>query len=474
MKKKIVNKYVRLYQSDCLKVLKKMPDNYVDAIVTDPPYGLGTEPDAFEMLRSWVECRNYNSKSKRGFMGKSWDAFVPQPLLWKEALRVLKPGGHILCFAGTRTYDLMVLGLRIAGFEIRDCIMWVHGRGFPKSLNIGKAIDKTLGAERKIVGKHKVPGYNANVKQGQKKRSKTEFIERSKDAVTDEAKKYNGWGTALKPAVEPIVLARKPFSENTVAKNVLKHGTGGLNVDGCRVEYDSNVDDLVGKKYKTDKAGINTYVGLAGIEIETSALGRFPANLIHDGSEEVLALFPYTKSGKPSGKQNIQSTTFGQCRPGRELTGFGDAGSAARFFYCAKASKSDREAGLESLGTKEIAGKGNGLGRVCATCGEPVIKGCKCPDRTFVHLPRKNSHPTVKPTDLMRYLVRLVTPPNGIVLDPFMGSGSTGKACMLEGFRFVGIEREEDYFPICVSRIKHAHKQRVKRASKSTHLFKDD
>lgn len=436
--KKVVNKYVRLYRAECLAMLKKMPDNFVDAIVTDPPYGLGKAPDALEMLKDWIKTGHHDVKAKSGFMGKAWDSFIPQPLMWKEALRVLKPGGHILCFAGTRTMDLMCLSLRLAGFELRDSIgyahdgggapllAWTYGSGFPKSLNIGKAIDKSSGAKRKVIGKRTIPGYaKNNVKHGMHKRNKTEFDITSKEPVTELAKKYNGYGTALKPAWEPIILARKPFSESTAAKNVMKHGTGGLNIDGCRIANNPDIDDsrLGGKgKFKTDKAAKNVYEGgYAGNDIETSKLGRFPANLIHDGSDDVIKTFN-TESRSIKGKKREgkvgNTTRLNNSHMAQVNCEYDDNGSVARFFYCAKTNKKDRE--------------------------------------------DKNNHPTVKPTELMRYLVRLVTPENGIVLDPFMGSGSTGKACMLEGFRFVGIEREKEYFPICVSRIKHAHKQRVK------------
>lgn len=475
--KKVVNKYVRLYRAECLAMLKKMPDNFVDAIVTDPPYGLGKAPDALEMLKDWIKTGHHDVKAKSGFMGKAWDSFIPQPLMWKEALRVLKPGGHILCFAGTRTMDLMCLSLRLAGFELRDSIgyahdgggapllAWTYGSGFPKSLNIGKAIDKSSGAKRKVIGKRTIPGYaKNNVKHGTHKRNKTEFDITSKEPVTELAKKYNGYGTALKPAWEPIILARKPFSESTAAKNVMKHGTGGLNIDGCRIATNPDVDDsrLGGKgKFKTDKAAKNVYEGgYTGNDIETSKLGRFPANLIHDGSDDVISAFPSTKPSKSGGRG---SGLRGHGRYGKSDQTFNNVsniedsgGSAARFFYCAKTNKKDRSEGCDN---HTLRAGGCYVGNNTDTQAPGNKLGAR-PEKIVQQV--SNNHPTVKPTELMRYLVRLVTPENGIVLDPFMGSGSTGKACMLEGFRFVGIEREKEYFPICVSRIKHAHKQRVK------------
>ena len=405
-----------LIHGDCIEVLRAMPDCSVDAVVTDPPYGLS-------------------------FMGKKWDYDVPSVEVWAECLRVLKPGGHLLAFAGTRTQHRMAVRIEDAGFEIRDMIAWVYGSGFPKSLDVSKAIDKRGGAtvgfesfrdavktamnknqisraklqealgnfmlshyltagsqpaipnwrdyqvirdtvglgdvydemfrpeaEREVVGQHQTDmGGLGGERLGQKGGDIT-------IAATPEAKQWQGWGTALKPALEPITVARKPLI-GTVAENVLQHGTGAINVDGCRVGE------------------------------------RWPANFIHDGSEEVMGLFPDTKSGFMRGGEKA-SKGLGMFGGGQSNADtYGDSGSAARFFYCAKASKRDRDEG--------------------------------------------NNHPTVKPTDLMRYLCRLVTPPDGTVLDPFMGSGSTGKAAVLEGFSFIGIEREAEYVAIAQARINH-------------------
>jgi DNA modification methylase len=377
-----------------LDILPTLADCSVDSIVTDPPYELG-------------------------FMGKSWDAsgIAYSVVLWRECLRVLKPGGHLLAFSGSRTYHRMTCAIEDAGFEIRDQIMWVYGSGFPKSHNISKALDKSAGAEREIIGQRQpcgmfspdVPHFGAS----------SDVIETYKSSpitapATAAAKQWEGWGTALKPAHEPICLARKPI-EGTVADNVLKWGVGGLNIDGCRV-------------------GEGT--------------GRFPANLMHDGSQEVVDLFPSNagaaaavKAGY-SGESNGIYHDYAQ-RGDNGATFYGDKGSAARFFYCPKASKFDREEGCDELPTQEKPAHmrtANGTGEASMESGWPATQ-------------RKNTHPTVKPTELMRYLCRLITPPGGVVLDPFTGSGSTGKAALMEGFYFVGIELSAEYAEIARHRI---------------------
>ena len=357
-----------------------MPDNSIDAVVTDPPYGLGEAPDALVMLRDWLETGHHDVKSKRGFMGKAWDNFVPQPRVWHEVFRVLKPGGHVLAFAGTRTQDLMALGLRLAGFEIRDLVAWVYGSGFPKSHNL----------------------------EGE----------------------WEGWGTALKPALEPITLARKSL-EGTVAANVLKWHTGAINVDGCRVGSDVITQHGRKETWSGSMSGKN-YAQEAGSNPHT---GRWPANLIHDGSDEVVAMFPQSRAGtetQPRGKGGIWKPSTGTPAG----TQYGDTGSAARFFYCAKVSPSERNAGLSDLPDKEWKADGAAIPQRA--------------DRPFK--PSKNNHPTVKPIALMRYLCRLITPPGGTVLDPWMGSGSTGIACKEEGFQFIGMEQDEGYHAIACAR----------------------
>lgn len=350
-----------LHHGDCLEVLRGMADNSVDSIVTDPPYGLS-------------------------FMGKRWDYDVPSVEIWAECLRVLKPGGHLLAFAGTRTQHRMAVRIEDSGFEIRDMIAWLYGSGFPKS--------------------------------------------------------HNGeWGgTALKPAMEPLTVARKPL-DGTVEANWRKWGTGALNIDGCRIE---------GAKGECTRGagGQNGRYGPIGAQgfIADDGRGRWPANVIHDGSEEVVALFPANAGAAAPVRGTEKSHTGGEgtnCYgeygriPG---TFFGDTGSAARFFYCAKASRKDRNEGCEGMVQKMPVAPNGAENAVSANRGSRSG-------------PRENHHPTVKPTALMRYLCRLVTPPGGTVLDPFTGSGSTGKAALLEGFQFIGIEREAEYVEIARARI---------------------
>ena len=442
-----------LYQGDCIEAMRTMPDASIDAIVTDPPYGLGKEPDMAEVLRHWLAGDSYIA-SGGGFMGKSWDSFVPGPEAWRECLRVLKPGGHLLAFFGSRTYDLGTLAIRLAGFEIRDQIMWLCASGFPKSLDVSKAIDKAAGAKRAAVGsKFGLPGYRVGPT-----RKNTMYgggIANGDGACVitapapDAVRQWQGWGTALKPAHEPIVVARKPLI-GTVAENVLEHGTGALNIDACRVPTDEVItnharssDAAASKGIYGDSKGQETH------QTDGQALGRWPANVIHDGSPEVLdtfAQFGEKTSGKPSGiKDGEQGNAFGHFNGGIPVTGFGDTGSAARFFYAAKASRADRNEGCESISPATVSD-----GRA-KTADNAYQRG-----KTV----RNNFHPTVKPTELMAYLCRLVTPPGGTVLDPFMGSGSTGKACMREGFAFIGIDQSAEYVDIARARISHAAAKR--------------
>jgi hypothetical protein len=318
-------------------------------------------------------------------------------------------------------------------------IAWVYGSGFPKSLDVSKAIDKAAGAEREVVG-HKAVTCGTGEAFGKAVGTghKGTVVDITVPA-TPEAQQWQGWGTALKPALEPITVARKPLGEKTVAANVLEHGTGALNIDGCRVASDTPIPVMKstgGRKFEQTHTQPNRKNQQVGVQ----ELGRWPANLIHDGSDEVVGLFPVTTSGGGDKRQK-KASTFNACVAGRELpisTGIGgDSGSAARFFYCAKASKKDRDEGCEGLASKEWAREG-------ACVPERA-------NRPFN--PSKNNHPTVKPTALMRHLCRLVTPRGGTVLDPFMGSGSTGKAAVLEGFNFIGIEREAEYVEIAKARI---------------------
>lgn len=379
-----------LYQADCRDVLRSLADDSIDSIVTDPPYALVSIVKRFgKPGSSPAKGNEAYQRASAGFMGKSWDtgevAFSEE--FWRECLRVLKPGGHVVAFSGTRTYHRMAVAIEDAGFEIRDQLGWLYGSGFPKSHN-------------------------------------------QKDD-------WEGWGTALKPAWEPIALARKSL-DGTVAANLAKWGVGALNIDGCRVGDEA--------RHNPSASHNQIYGQFEGAEKDgRETVGRWPANIVHDGSDEVLAAFPNTKSGKPSGvKAGNNNNVYGQFAGGVPVTGFGDEGSAARFFYCAKASRKDRDEGLDGFEQKVVA---SALARVSQLTGEEAtcISGTKHP--------RANTHPTVKPTDLMRWLCRLITPPGGVILDPFMGSGSTGKAALLEGFRFIGCEREDEYMPIAQARI---------------------
>ena len=473
-----------LLKGNCLELLAEMPDNSVDSIVTDPPYELG-------------------------FMGKSWDnsGIAYNVELWSQALRVLKPGGHLLAFGGSRTYHRLASAVEDAGFEIRDQIMWLYGSGFPKSHNVSKGIDKRGGngatlaseigkalqvaresrniskskademfcdgttnwtwfegrpagqrpptpetfarivaewselaslaelvaeAEREVVGQNQWSNSAQHFVPGE---DHTQRVNLDITApATAAAKQWDGWGTALKPAHEPIVVARKILI-GTVANNVLTYGTGALNIDGSRVGTTDNFDGLKGRpitKLATRREGetneeykdrVLESPGQQEALAKLKDLGRWPANVIHDGSEEVLEGFPNTKGvvRKPTGKGILNPETGWNANSMIDTTvrGFADSGSAARFFYCAKASKSERNAGLEN----------------------------------------QNFHPTVKPIALMRYLVKLVTPPNGTVLDPFLGSGTTAVAAILEGFNWMGCEMTEDYWPIIEARVAWAELQ---------------
>lgn len=360
-----------VHHADCRAVMASLASNSVDAVVTDPPYhltsivkrfGPGCAPQQFGTDGAFA-------RAARGFMGQTWDGgdIAFDVSLWAEVLRVLKPGGHVLAFGGSRTYHRMACAVEDAGFEIRDQILWLYGSGFPKSKDQG-----------------------------------------------------DGHGTALKPAHEPIVMARKPLEAGSVAANRARWGTGAINIDGC----------VVGE-------------------------GRFPANLLHDGSDEVVAIFP-AKAGAASPVRgdepsHVTDRIYGKFTGRVPGTFYADTGSAARFFYCAKASKRDREEGLEHL-PDGILARSNQAQRL-----EQAVE--EAGGAFNIARIRKNIHPTVKPTDLMRYLVRLVTPAGGVVFDPFTGSGSTGKAALLEGLRFIGAELTAEYVPIARARIAWAAAQ---------------
>ena len=392
------NKDYKLYQGNILDMLEVIEADSIDSIVTDPPYELN-------------------------FMGKGWDnaGISFNPNTWKQCYEVLKPGGYLLAFGGSRTYHRIACAIEDAGFEIRDTIMWLYGSGFPKSLNIGTAIDKKNGVESKVVGIGK-SGSNSkafNLTEEQEKAGTG--ILAGEYSIKQAQNKWNGWGTCLKPSFEPIIVARKPF-KGSLVDNVIENGVGGINIDECRV----------------------------GTEEQTVS-GRFPANTIltYDETDfdEVCGGFPYTKTGSIKPHINKSNGICNFNTQNKTINYFnGDSGSASRYFYCAKASKKDRDEGLDSFNN------------------ETVNDGRQTPiDNPFQRgeTPRKNTHPTVKPTELMQYLVRLVTPNNGIVLDPFNGSGSTGKAVMYENkgrnknYKYIGIELTEEYLPIAKARIEY-------------------
>lgn len=467
----------QLFTGDSLEILKGFADNSVDSIVCDGPYGLGKEPDPMEVLRDWLDHSYHEVKAKGGCMNKRWDNFVPQPLLWRECYRVLKPGGFLLSFFGTRTYDWGVMAIRLAGFSVRDTLQWIYGQGFPKSLDISKALDKMAGAKREVIGRDAKKWRNVENHSGDALKFKYDYYD-TKAAITvpatQDAKQWDGWGTALKPANEPIVLAQKPISERNIALNVLKWGTGGLNINGCRVAFES-AEDLEGATYGNQPVinGGNYATGpgkdIRAENVEANPQGRWPANVIHDGSPDVVQHFPHTESGSiqphhNSGTDSGQKFNYGIYgqRNAIKYETIGDRGSAARFFYCSKASPLDRDEGLEGFELKEAgAMQGN-------------QDGSRIRNGKVIETPqRANDHPTVKPTDLMRWLCRLVTPPGGIVLDPFCGSGSTGKGCMLEGLRFIGIDMDQKNIDLSRARIEFAKRQadRIARMGVQGTLF---
>jgi site-specific DNA-methyltransferase (adenine-specific) len=379
-----------LINQDCLTALKKLPSESLDCLVTDPPYGLSKEPDINQVLTHWLNDTEYKHPSN-GFMGKEWDSFVPSPIIWKEVFRVLKHGTYGVVFASSRTHGLMEMALRIAGFSIVDSGDWLYSTGFPKNMNISKAIDKKLGAIRpkvKIKGKNfrnpKSVNSGNNIvgadRKWQQEANENGYHYKDSDTpLTPEAEKWNGYGTGLKPAKEPFIIIQKP-RKGTYANNILKFGAGALNIE------DSRVENVFGDK------------------------GRFPANVIHDGSPEVLKVI----------------------------------GSGAKVYHCAKPSIKEKNEGLLNLPTKQKTFNGK---------SSASSKDKKGVEEKFTTKPQSNFHPTVKPVSLMQYLCKLVCPQNGTVLDPFMGSGSTGVAALSEGFSFTGLEIDKEYFNLAKHRI---------------------
>lgn len=384
-----------LRRGDCLAVLATIPDNTIDAVITDPPYGLGKQPDPAEMLAAWLSYADY-APGKTGFMGHAWDCFVPSPKVWIECLRVLKPGGHLVAFFGTRTYDLGTLAIRLAGFEIRDMVSFLYDADEKAATFFDSLTDDQLKLFDQAFNRDGMGGW----------------------LFGSGFPKTKG---SLKPACEPIALARKPL-DGSAAENVLKHGTGMLNIDSCRIGSDST---------------------------NGNAEGRWPANVIHDGSAAVIDLFP-AKAGAKAPVKGTEPTANGfsgavrySGMKKRQASDFyADEGSASRFFYCAKASTSERHMGCENPGAQFTHG----------STPRQHENGSK--------EKRGNHHPTVKPISLMAHIIRLVTPPGGVILDPFMGSGSTGLASVYLGFDFIGIEREPDYFDISFCRITYVRKMR--------------
>lgn len=573
--------------------LKNYPDNFFDSIVTDPPYGLGKEPNAEEMLRAWI-TEGYLEVKGTGFMGKEWDAFVPQPIFWKEVFRVLKHGGHVVSFFGTRTYDWGVMSMRLAGFEVRDCIQWIYGSGFPKSHNISKAIDKMPKANdrlsefakilkskrielglsisdadnlicddstmynflegRNVDGVMKVyppnEKYYERIKQHfnilgwehivennlstigtengnygfQKDGERWKEERHLKIHTTEKAKQWDGWGSALKPANEPIVLARKPLEKGlSIAENVLKWGTGAINIDASRIGTETIKGQKAGQGFNNVKGfGVNTKQGeeQAKEYISEDVNGRFPSNVILTHHPECKCLGLKKVKGqidKPTNRKKFEGTwnegntglrnntnlsregyadengeetienwnchddcpikvldeQSGERKAGGKVVGtepsktgqngiyntynriendpYSDTGGASRFFYVAKASKSERNFGLESFEEKQTVG-GGGLTAELREDGSLETSSAGVKFGSIKAL-RSNVHPTVKPVKLMQYLVRMITPPNGTVLDPFSGSGTTGVACKIDGFNFVGLEISEEYGEIARARI---------------------
>lgn len=409
----------KLIHDNMLNMANYIENGTIDCVITDPPYELG-------------------------FMGKKWDgsgiAFNVDA--WKKCFNALKDGGYLLAFGGTRTFHRIACAIEDAGFEIRDTIMYLYGSGFPKSHNIGLAVDKLNGVESKVIGKAKGAGsIGKNGVGNDTFVAKNQYEDGTHD-LKQAQNEWQGWGTALKPAYEPIIVARKPM-KTSVAENVLKNGVGGINIDECRIPFEDTQNPATNPlyrqqnkdKYKQIEKGQKSKgaVNFTSSKNDISNLGRFPANIIHDGSEEVVSGFPETSSGLMTPKHTRHTDgspngIYGKFDVNHPLAEtYGDSGNASRFFYTAKASKKDRDEGLEHFDT---------VGR--------------------------NTHPTVKPTELMQYLVRLVAPKGATILDCFMGSGSTGKAAMFENrernakYKFIGIELTDEYLPICEARIEYA------------------
>lgn len=452
-----------LYHADCIEVMAGLEENSLDAIICDPPYLINFMNKGFDTQHKSLPGANEGQKMQEWH--RRWVT---------EAYRILKPGGHLAAFGGDRTHHRLMSAMEDVGFELRFNCYWVFGSGFPKSQSASMAIDNMKGAEREIIGQTKSGGYKRimthNAEQGYRPADYYDEGNKFKSniAVTPEAEQWSGYGTALKPAVEPICVGRKPMI-GTLAENLLTWGCGAMNLDACRVDYQGETPNL-GGRVNAKMGGEGYGFKVEGRPVEANTLGRFPPHLLHDGSEIVKKCFPETTSGKPCGVKKASNNIYGQYGTGIEITGIGDSRSASRFFpslpyddedcatlfYCAKASRTDRNEGCELIESHPTYSEASAT---------PMRDNR---EQVF----RQNNHVSVKPTPLMRWLCRLLTPKGGTLLDPFMGSGSTLKAAVLENFSCIGIERDEDYFAIAEARVAHVSPDivEVKRTERSVHM----
>lgn len=474
---------------DCRDVLATLPENSIPAAVCDPPYGLGALPDPEKLLRAWLSDEYY-APGKGGFMSRKWDAVVPGPVYWKALYRVLRPGAHCLVFAGARTVDLMGLALRLAGFEIRDQLAWIQAQGMPKSVNLARVLDEAAGIEQEVIGlrpknyQDTPSGYGSvsgkgGTRQGGIFGATHGAVESGRPitrSVSELAKRWDGWGTGLRPSIEPILLCRKPL-DGTLVENVTKHEAGGIHVDACRIATDwSDRPDSWKRSGHSAKPDVEKIAAPPGIGINCHEAGRWPPNVLfsHSGCEEGQCSedCPVAELDRQSGELGISHATRGgtperngiygadQKMGSMEVVGFGDAGRASRFFPCfryeAKAARNDRDRGLgdfdETTALEAVGRDPESAGAQSGRAGAGRTGGAH------------NVHPTCKPTEIMRWLVKLVTPPDGVILDPFAGSGSTILAALLEGFRCIGIElndtEKEPFVRIARARCEHVLDER--------------
>ena len=447
------DKPYKVINGDSLKVLDTLEENSITSIITDPPYGLTTITKRFGKENAAPAKQGKDgsfARLSKGFMGKEWDGsgIEYNVELWEKALRVLKPGGYLLAFGGSRTFHRIACAIEDAGFEVRDTIMWLYGSGFPKSLNLGLAIDKKNGVESKVIGKGK-SGSSSHAFQSVATTTAGDF------EIKQAQNEWSGWGTALKPAYEPIIVARKPF-KGSLIDNILENGVGGINIDECRVSYNGEKPNIGGRG-KHDRGEGYGFKPM-GDDASANEIGRFPANVIltYDETDfdEVCGGMPTTKSSgsEPNyefGNQDNPSHLYTNIKSGVH---FEDEGNACRYFYCAKASKKDRDNGLIAFEEKQVGSLAGGDN------DKEELDDVSQRFRTK----KKNIHPTVKPVELMQYLVRLVTPQGGVILDIFNGSGSTGKAVMFENrernadYKYIGIELDPEYCQISEARIDYA------------------